>query len=249
VAHGLAAVDWRQPWLQDWREAGQRVAQGVARGLSVSEALNRETACPVHFVPQDELPADMAYEQFIFEAHCVPTRDGLHDFFNGLCWLHLPLTKKRLNQMQAAQIAADGVQPARGPVRDAITLFDENAAFLRAPDALWQALAAKDWGRLFGELRPLWDQSWLVLFGPALLEKLVQPRKPITAHVYRVCPATDTLTDLDAWVAQDLSAEKLAAKPFAPLPVLGVPGWWAANEDPAYYEDDQVFRPNRALRP
>lgn len=164
----------------------------------------------------------MAYEQFIFETRCVPTRDGLHDFFNGLCWLHLPQTKTRLNQLQAAQIAADGIGAVRGPVRDAITVFDENAAFLRAPDALWEALLAKDWQRLFGELRPLWDQSWLVLFGHALLEKLVQPRKAITAHVYRVHPAADRLPDLDVWLAQHLSAQALAAKPFAHLPVLGV---------------------------
>ena len=32
-------------------------------------------------------------------------------------------------------------------------------------------------------------------------------------------------------MAADLSAGKLAAKPFVPLPVLGVPGWWPENED------------------
>jgi hypothetical protein len=84
-----------------------------------------------------------------------------------------------------------------------------------------------------------------VLFGHALLEKLVQPRKPITAHVYRVYPATDNLSDLDAWLAQHLSATELAAKPFSHLPVLGVPHWWPANEDPAFYADAQVFRPLR----
>jgi len=57
--------------------------------------------------------------------------------------------------------------------------------FLQAPDALWEALVAKDWWRLFGTLRPLWQQAQLLLFGHALLEKLVSPRKPITAHVYR----------------------------------------------------------------
>jgi hypothetical protein len=43
-------------------------------------------------------------------------------------------------------------------------------------------------------------------------------------------------------MAADLSADKLAAKPFAHLPVLGVPGWWAANEDLAFYDDVSVFR-------
>ena len=241
----LESIDWQAPWLAPYRDIGQPLAQQVIDGQSCSAALNAAGLAPVRFVPQAELSEGMAYEQFIFETRCVPTREGLHDFFNALCWMRLPQTKTRLNQMQAVQIAADGVQSVRGPVRDAITLFDENAAFLRAPDALWQALAAKDWGRLFGELRPLWDQSWLVLFGHALLEKLVQPRKPITAHVYRVHPATDTLADLDAWLAQHLSAQELAAKPFAHLPVLGVPHWWQANETPSFYDDVQVFRPLR----
>ena len=34
---------------------------------------------------------------------------------------------------------------------------------------------------------------------------------------------------------------------FAPLPVLGVPGWWPANESPAFYDDATVFR--QAARP
>jgi hypothetical protein len=54
--------------------------------------------------------------------------------------------------------------------------------------------------------------------------------------------------DLDAWLAQDLTPEKLARKPFSPLPLLGVPGWWPANEDPAFYADASVFRPQRSQR-
>ena len=155
--------------------------------------------------------------------------------------------KKKLNQLQAEQIALAGVQPVRGAVRDALTLFDENAAFLLAPQPLWDALIERDWKRLFIDLRPLWREAQLVLFGHALLEKLVYPRKPITAHVYRVQPAMNSIAssmaDLDAWVAADLSADKLATKPFAPLPVLGVPGWWAENQNPCFYEDILVFRP------
>ncbi|MBI3533147.1 MAG: DUF3025 domain-containing protein [Burkholderiales bacterium] len=159
-------------------------------GASCAEALNSCAAMPVRFVPQAALPGGMAYEQYIFEQRGVPTRDGLHDFFNGIIWQHFPLAKQRLNQLQAAQIAADGVQAVRGPVRDAITVFDENAALLRAPDAVWEALVARDWRRLFIELRPLWAQASLLLFGHALLEKLVSPRKPITAQsgLLRRCP-------------------------------------------------------------
>lgn len=214
--------------------------------LDCAQALNSAVpSAPVQFVPQSALPAGEAYEAFIYRTGQVPTRDGLHDFFNGLCWLHFPLTKRRLNQLQAAQIAESGIQPVRGPARDGLTVFDENAAFFQGPDALWDALAAKDWQSLFVTLRPLWAQAHLVLFGHALLEKLVSPRKPITAHVYRAQAAINSIADLDAWMAADLSAEKLASKPFAHLPVLGVPGWWPANEDPSFYADANVFRAPR----
>jgi len=243
VAYGLDSIDWHAPWLAPYRAVGAPLSQQVQAGRSCAEVLD-DAGAPVRFVPQAELPAGLAYEQFIFEQQRVPTRDGLHDFFNGLVWLRFPGAKRRLNQLQAAQIAADGVLPVRGPVRDAITVFDENAALLQAPDALWDALAARDWPQLFITLRPLWAQAQLTLFGHALLEKLVQPRKAITAHVYRV--PLDLATDaLDAWLAQDLQAPRLAGKPFVPLPVLGVPGWWSPNNDPAFYADAQVFRPPR----
>jgi hypothetical protein len=221
------------------------VAARVDAGMCNAEALNLALAPhspSVRFVPQTDLPPGVAYESHIFNNNRCPTREGLHDFFNGLAWLHFPLTKRRLNQLHGAQIAQTGIQPVRGPARDALTLFDENAAFLQAPDALWDALAAKNWHRLFIDLRPLWGEAQLVLFGHALLEKLVAPRKAITAHVYRAHAASQNLADLDAWIAADLSAEKLATKPFAHLPVLGVPLWWPANQDPAFYGDSSVFR-------
>ena len=47
-------------------------------------------------------------------------------------------------------------------------------------------------------------------------------------------------------MANDLSADKLANKPFAHLPVLGVPQWWPANDEPAFYADTSVFRASSA---
>ena len=242
------AIDWSAPWLAPYAALGQGIATQVSMGRTSFEALNDALLplpTPVRFVPQSDLPPGMAYESYIFESNNCPTREGLHDFFNGLAWLRFPQTKRRLNQLHVAQIAQTGIQPVRGPARDGLTLFDENAAFLQCPDALWVALVAKDWARLFGPLRPMWAQSHLVLFGHALLEKLVHPRKPITAHVYRAQAATHSIADLDTWMAADLSAERLASKPFAHLPVLGVPGWWPGNADAAFYADATVFRAPR----
>jgi hypothetical protein len=53
------------------------------------------------------------------------------------------------------------------------------------------------------------------------------------------------MKDIDAWLAQDLQIDKLASKPFCPMPALGVPGWWPANEARGFYEDRSVFRPVR----
>ena len=261
LAAAVAALDWQQPWLAPWRTDAAGLLAHLAAGQSVASALNALNAlntqdggtfegthlrAPVRFVAQSELPAGQAYEQFIFNTRQVPTRENLHDLFNGLCWLQFPHTKCRLNALQAAQIAVGGVLPTRGPVRDALTVFDENAALLMAPQPLWDALLARQWQRLFIELRPLWREARLVLFGHALLEKLANPRKSITAHVYLGTPvsgAIDSPASLDHWVANDLSAAKLAGKPFAPLQVLGVPGWWADNENFSFYDDSDIFRP------
>jgi len=246
----LAAIDWAAPWLAPLRAAGEPLAQRVLSGASCAQALNGAPsallpAAGVQFVAQAALPEAEAYEAFIFRTRQVPTRDGLHDFFNGLCWLHYPQTKNRLNQLQAAHITLHGIGPQRGAARDALTVFDENAAFLSAPAALWDALQAKDWDALFGPLRPLWMQSHLRLFGHALLEKLCSPRKAMTAHVYRVRPADGARASFDSAVAATLSAALLASKPFAHLPVMGVPGWCSANEAPDFYRDASVFRPGK----
>jgi Protein of unknown function (DUF3025) len=236
------------------------VQRGWGAGLAdlASEASMRPNSAPpslneasegveVEFVTQSELPPEQSYEAFIFQQKQVPTRDGLHDFFNGLCWHRFPTSKHRLNQLQAQEIAKQGIGSTRGAVRDALTLFDENAVLWQGPDVLWQTLQARNWFKLFVELRDQWQHVHLVLFGHALLEKLVTPYKSITGHVYRVSSDVPTHDDvaLDAWVAQDLQTDKLANKPFEPLPVLGVPDWWADNAVPAFYQDTQVFRPKR----
>lgn len=249
MAPGLTGIDWSGPWFDGWRDDGARVA---GAGGDLHAALNAQGPAPVRFVPQDALPTGAAYEGFIYSTGQCPTRENLHDFFNGLCWLRFPQTKRRLNQLQAQQIAADGVQPVRGPVRDALTVLDENGAFLQAPPPLWAALRERQWQTLFVDMRPLWAQARLTVFGHALLEKLVQPRKDLTAHVYLMQGATDVValndwSGLDCTWAHDLDAAHLARKPFTPLPVLGIPGWWPQNEDFSFYDDPLVFRPRRPI--
>jgi len=228
--------------LADWRAVGEPLARLIHNGMTQHEALNTCAIAPVRFVPQAALPTDQAYEAFIFCSQCVPTREGLHDFFNALCWMHYPLSKQRLNALQDQAIALAGVGSVRGSLRDAATVFDENAALLQAPDVLWQALSERRWQDAFVTMRPLWRQARWLTFGHAALEKLVQPYKSITLHIWRVPEGLGDMTDIDAWLAQDLQIDKLASKPFCPMPALGVPGWWPANEAHGFYEDGSVFR-------
>jgi hypothetical protein len=246
AALGSAAIEWGRPWFAPWREAGQRVAQRVAAGAPLPAALDAAGGAPVRFVAAGALPEGEPYERHIFERGECPTRENLHDFFNGLCWIVLPRSKRRLNELQAAEIAQGGVGAVRGPVRDAITVFDENGAVLQAPPALWQALLARQWRLLFVELRPLWRQARLLVFGHALLEKLVRPRKDLTAHVWAEAAPEGGTEAIDAWLARQLAPARLAAKPFTPLPVLGLPGWWPENENFSFYDDSLVFRAARA---
>ena len=249
AAVGCAAIEWSRPWCSPWREAGQQVARLVAAGVPLPEALNRVGTAPVRFVDSAALTVGEPYERFIFDSGNCPTRQNLHDFFNGLCWLRLPRSKQRLNALQAGQIASAGVGAERGSVRDAITVFDENGALLNAPAALWRALLAREWRQLFVELRPLWRDARLIVFGHALLEKLVTPRKEITAHVWAADTLSGSMEEVDRWLAGQLTPARLADKPFTPLPLLGIPGWWPENQNFSFYDDSLVFRTARRKEP
>lgn len=233
--------------MQPYQRLGVQIIAAAAQPTVADQlnALNQQQDCGRRFVPQADLPDGEAYEAFIARTGCVPTREHLHDALNGLVWHRFQRTKARLNALQAQAIAVQGVGAERGPLRDALTLLDENGAIFVAPDALWQALRARQWRRLFVDLRPLWADAQLILLGHALLEKLVQPRKPITAHVF--CPPQRLCLgdNIDTVIADSLDAAHLASKPFTPLPVLGTPGWSQENENFSFYDDACVFRAAR----
>jgi hypothetical protein len=215
-------VDPLNPWFDAFRGAVDDQASEVAAPTVVAF---------------DSCPPEEAYEAFIARTGQVPTRDdNLHDALNRLVWQRHPALKRRMNALHAQQIASRGVGATRGPVRDALTLFDESGLWWpKAPQALAAALAKRDWQALFVTHRNAWQGQALHLIGHALLEQLeTRPRKGLTAHVL--------LHDNPL----SLSADAWAHKPFHPLPVLGIPGWCTHNEHPSYYEDTAVFRPPRA---
>jgi Protein of unknown function (DUF3025) len=191
-------------------------------------------------VPQSDLPSGTAYEAHIAATGCVPTRDNLHDLFNGLIWLSRTPLKRRLNQLHAQALRAEPPTPGRrGPLRDALTLFDENGAVWADPDpVLLQFWRVRDWRALFVTHRARWHDQRVEIIGHALLEQLaVAPRKGLTAHV---------LAGIDPLMLEPM---QWAEKPFLPLPVLGIPGWWTDQEQPDFYADPKVFRGTRPLKP
>jgi hypothetical protein len=239
-------VDWSSPWLVPYRESGLAAQREVAQGRSVAEALNRLldrspiqlAGGPLGFMAPATAALPEAYEAHIARTAQVPTRDNPHDFFNGLVWLAFPRLKRCLNELQARQIALHGVGPRRGAVRDRLTMLDENGALWQAPPLLVEALRRRDWQALFVTHRAAWRDARTTLVGHALLEKLTAPRKAITAHAWVVPEGVDA----EAWIAGALVSHHPASRAHLPLPVLGVPGWWPANESEGFYADTAVFR-------
>jgi hypothetical protein len=252
-------IDWTRPWLAPLLPAAEPVLNAgnwleQLNRASVEAGLRNHLGLPVRFVPQEALSADTAYEAFISATGCVPTRANLHDFFNALVWLTYPGIKIRLNALQAAEISrAPEIPVRRGKLRDAATIFDENAALLVVRDpGLIDALRAHRWREVFVARRADFERGCEVcLFGHALMEKLVTPFKSITAHALPVAAeagyfslsACDKARWLDDAVARRLS-NGLATSDFTPLPVLGVPGWWP-DQTSAFYDDTGVFREKR----
>lgn len=259
-------IDWQRPWFTPYRSLGEQIAQSQDWRAALNECaagmgLANHRNLPIRFVPQASLPAGTAYEAFISATGGVPTRDNLHDFFNALVWLTFSRIKIQLNALQAAEIAGAPNVPAtgdshgvrRGKVRDAATIFDENAAVLVVRDSTWiEALRAHRWSELFVARRTQFESCCQVhLFGHALMEKLITPYKAVTAHVWPVVAdahyfamsSQERLGWIDVVVSEQLK-NGLTTSDFAPLPILGVPHW-SPGQDETFYADSAVFRPKR----
>lgn len=254
----LAAIDWQRPWLAPLRAVGESLAAAddwiaAANRLAAVRGLTNPGGQPLRFIPQQQLPAGTPYEAHITASGQVPTRDNLHDFFNALAWLHFPQTKRGLNALHATALQTDALPGTRGRQRDAATLFDENAALVVSDDpGFLDALREHRWHQAL--LQPVADfraHAEVVLFGHALIEKLVTPYKSITAHVWTVAvepgwfgmPPEERMAALDTQVSAAIQSG-FSSRDFCHLPVLGVPGWWE-GQGRAFYDDAEVFRPKR----
>ncbi|SNT70956.1 DUF3025 domain-containing protein [Psychrobacter sp. LV10R520-6] len=243
------------------------ITQQNKKSPSQTKPTQNNQAHALIFVSQDALPDGEAYESFIASTGNIPTRDNLHDLFNGSIWLTFPKTKALLNYHHMCQIAEQGISESRGRVRDTVTVFDENGAILVTSEPhIGKALIKFDWQASLVSPRDNWEnprqpnedtQAAVYIFGHALLEQLIQPRKPLCAHsvVIKVAPdfftlsLPDRLASIDNKLAEHmhqlLSQDDITPRNLSPLPILGVPHFWADNANPEFYEDSYVFRNGR----
>ncbi len=239
--------------------------------LPTTKATANNQAHVVEFVSQNASAEGKGYEQFIANTGKIPTRDNLHDLFNGSIWLTFPKTKAMLNYYHMLEIAKQSDEPAnqksRGRVRDAITVFDENGAVLVTSEpSIGEALIHFDWQGSLINSRANWDnprqpqansKATVYIFGHALLEQLIQPRKPLCAHSIVINVSQDFFGLLTAeriiylddklaeYMDDLLSQDTVTPRQLAPLPILGVPHFWSENSNADFYKDDFVFRRGR----
>jgi len=268
---GFASAPWLSAWRLLEPELGLSLdALAEAEGSDRLDRLNRVAVSrglllraerTLRFVAQTEAQIEaqteaMSYEQAVATFGAVPTRlsgpGALHDLLNALAWLSFPRVKAVLHQLQATAIARDGIGAARGRLRDGVTLLDENGIFLVIQDQSDATrLRERAWRSLLWEDRARWGpQIRAVPLGHGLVERLVRPYPALTSHVralrlppaWFALPPVEQIRELDRVAAARLRARPPLPGALDPLPVLGIPGWWAANEDPAFYSNERVFR-------
>jgi hypothetical protein len=231
----------------DWPTLTSLNALATTRGLANSAGR------PLAFATQHVHCGQWDYEAAILADGRVPSRErNWHDLLNALTWLAFPRAKAQLNAVQCIELERHRGTP-RGPLSDAATLFDESGVLLVGPDdALAGLLAARRWHEAFVVRRPDWQALRAYAFGHAVLEKLLAPWPGITAKCLFLPAATPPEPGpppswLDTALA-DFWRGGHVGRPadLFPLPVLGIPGWWPANTDPAFYQNADVFRPLRS---
>lgn len=223
------------------------------------------SGAPLCIVPQLRRAGrpELSYEARIFLRGELQVRpNDWHDLLNLMVWLAFPRAKAALNARHHAAYLKRAPTGAtnRGPVEDALTLFDEGGVLVAAtsPDLIGLLHAFK-WKELFWRRRrEVVESMRFLLFGHALYEKALRPFAGITGRgiffdidesFLRMSPAAQ-LAELDGRLADHIAAsDRLTApKDLLIVPILGVPGWCAENEIESYYDDSQHFRPRPKSR-
>ena len=240
AAHGLDLSAW--PSMAALTQRARRLLPPDAKSITFVNT-------------QAEEP--LSYEERIHgkgEVFC--RREDWHDFLNALVWMTFPEAKTALNARHVEEMAKE--TPAqRGRARDALTLFDEGGAMVCSSDPLMLDLIRTfQWKELFWRQRERFQETTRVfIFGHAMYHKLLDPFVGVSALalLYQVpggflkLSLQEQLAHADAQTAKRLADAHALATPrdLAPLPILGVPGWFAGNDEASFYDNQDYFRPGR----
>ena len=113
-------------------------------------------------------------------------------------------------------------------------------------------LAMPAWKELFWRRRSeLSEHMRFLIYGHGLYAKALSPYIGLTGHgVVLQCDEVDlnaSMGLIDERIATLLEGRDVYSKPrdLSPIPLLGIPGWHAANGNEDFYEDTSYFRPGR----
>jgi len=267
--HGGLDID--PPYWNDFRQSIEQLRQRAGSGpelpgVEVLQSLlsgsTTRSGCPLVLVPSTSIP-NINYEQHIFETGEISTRKNCwHDLFNALVWSQFPLIKAAMNELHYREIQ-NHTGSNRGPVRDALTLFDEcGVVVLSTNRELLRQLADREWDQAFLQNKHHWQNQVRVwVCGHALLEKFLEPYKSITAQalLLHMDPAVGELQNpclhqsMEETLSGRIANQELlrGTAELSPIPLMGIPLWWTlSKQDQAFYQDEQVFRRARAgLKP
>ena len=217
------------------------------------------SGAPLSFVPPRAASGGdrRHYELHIAATGEVETRAcNWHDVFNALAWLTFPRAKARINAQHVAMLEAGGEHEARsrGPARDALTLFDEGGvAVASSSRELLRLIVDFRWKELFWTRREeLGRHVAFVGFGHAMFEQSLAPFigmiaktvfLPVDAGFFSLEPSA-RLARIDAMLDAHFAdpARFSTPKLMAPMPVLGVPGWYPGTARADFYDDPVHFR-------
>ena len=199
----------------------------------------------------DALLADgLHYEQRIARGQIATRPRNWHDLFNALVWARYPALKAALNARQCHDIERNPPRQ-RTRAQAALTQFDETGVIVRVRDAsLLHAWDGHDWSTLFLQGGADWhrgDIAVTAVFGHALMEQALLPARLLVGKCL-VMQGDDDDGALDA-VARAIRDGAVLCDPLElrPLPLMGIPGWRAA-QDAGFYQQEEYFRPLRAGR-
>jgi len=217
--------------------------------------LKSEVGFPPRLIPPPSRALGaLDFERALVERNELIVRPGnLHDTMNAIVWRTFPRTKRIISEIHVSLGAANTAN-GRPRRRDVLTLFDEAGAIIVSRrDDLRALHQAHEWKALFVEHRAEFQRdARVILFGHGTLEQLgAKPHQGLTVKaLWLPLPPDISLQEIDAWMAERIANGVLLAadEHRLPLPILGVPGWFTANDEPTCYDDTDVFRPLRPKR-